>query len=148
MKRITSLLAALATLISFIAISTPAEAHGRFRSGVYLNFGVPWGGYWGPRYYPRAYYDDYYYDGPPAVIVQRRDPPVYIERSDIEGTPAAPTSEAAPTTQAAPTTPNPQQPQHQWWYWCQSSEKYFPYVKECPGGFQRVPAQPSPPANR
>lgn len=144
MRRSTLLLAAFATLISFFVISTPAEAHGRFRSGVYLNFGVPWPGYyWGPRYYyPRAYYDDYYYDAPPAVIVQRREPPVYIERSDVEGT------HAAPTTEAAPTTPNPQQLQHQWWYWCQSSEKYFPYVKECPGGFQRVPAQPSPPANR
>jgi hypothetical protein len=49
---------------------------------------------------------------------------VYIERSDVEGTPAE------PATQAAPATSNPQQPQHQWWYWCQSSEKYFPYVKQ------------------
>ena len=144
MKRFTLFLAAFATLLSCLAVSTPAEAYGRARGGVYLNFGVPFPYYWGPRfYYPPApvyYYDDYY--APPAVIVQRREPPQYIERSDVEGTPA-------PQTQPAPAVSQPQQqPQHQWWYWCQASEKYFPYVKECPGGFQRVPAQPSPPANR
>ena len=35
-----------------------------------------------------------------------------------------------------------------WWYWCESSKKYYPYVKECAGGFERVPPQPVPPANR
>ncbi|HYS12053.1 MAG TPA: hypothetical protein VEN28_01985 [Burkholderiaceae bacterium] len=134
MKRLTLLLAACATLLSLLAVSAPAEAHGRFRGGVFLNFGVPWPGYyWGPRYYygpPVYYYDDYYYE-PRTVIIERPSPPQYIERSDVESAPP----------------PSQQQPQH-WWYWCASSEKYYPYVKECPGGFQKVPAQPVPPANR
>jgi hypothetical protein len=131
MKRLTLLLAAFATLISLVAFSAPAEAYGRVRGGVFLNFGVPWPGYWGPRYYygPGPYYYDGYY-APPAVIVQ--SPPTYIERSDVESAPP----------------PSQVQPQHQWWYWCAAAEKYYPYVKECPGGFQRVPAQPVPPANR
>lgn len=132
MKRLTFLLAAFATLLSLFAVSTPADAHGRVRGGVFLNFGVPWPGYWGPRYYypPPSYYyyDDYY--APPTVVIQRRDPPQYIERSDVEGAP-----------------PPAEQPAQHWWYWCASSEKYYPYVKECPGGFQRVPPQPVP-ANR
>lgn len=134
MKRLSRLLAAFAALLSLFAVSVPAEAHGRVRGGLFLNFGVPWPGYWAPRfYYPPAYsyyYDDYYV--PPAVVVQRRDPPQYIERSDIEGTP--------PASQV--------QPEQNWWYWCAASQKYFPYVKECEGGFQRVPPQPLPPASR
>jgi len=125
MKRISLLLAAFATLLSLVAFSAPAEAHGRVRGGVFLHFGVPWPGWWAPRYYypPPAgyyYYDDY---PPPAVYVQRPDPPTYIERSDVEAAPAA------------------KAPEH-WWYWCAGAEKYYPYVKECPGGFQRVPPQP------
>lgn len=123
MKRLSVLLAAFATLLSLVAFSAPAEAHGRVRGGVFLNFGVPWPGWWGPRYYTYPgyyYYDDY---PPPAVYVERPEPPTYVERSDVE---------PAPTAQA---------PQH-WWYWCPGSEKYYPYVKECPGGFHRVAPQP------
>jgi hypothetical protein len=25
-----------------------------------------------------------------------------------------------------------------WWYYCDSSTSYYPYVKECPAGWQRV----------
>jgi hypothetical protein len=133
MKRLTMLLAAFATLLSLFVFSAPAEAHGRVRGGVFLNFGVPWPGYyWGPRYYygpPAYYYDDYY--APRTVIIERPNPPTYIERSDVESAPP----------------PSQVQPQH-WWYWCPTAEKYYPYVKECSGGFQKVPAQPVPPANR
>ena len=31
------------------------------------------------------------------------------------------------------------------WYYCRNPEGYFPYVKECPSGWQTVPAQPVPP---
>jgi len=30
-----------------------------------------------------------------------------------------------------------------WWYHCDQPDGYYPYVKECPGGWQTVPAQPS-----
>jgi hypothetical protein len=26
-----------------------------------------------------------------------------------------------------------------WWYYCESSTSYYPYVKECPAGWERVP---------
>jgi hypothetical protein len=154
MKRLPLLLAAFAALLTLFAASTPAEAHGRIRGGVFLNFGVPWPGYyWGPRYYygPPAYtyYDDYYYGPPTAVVIERRQPE-YVERSDVEGRSAAPSSTAPSTSdQATANAPAPSQVKAtNWWYWCESSKKYYPYVKECSGGFERVPPQPVPPANR
>ena len=36
------------------------------------------------------------------------------------------------------------QPQ-QYWYYCQGAQAYYPYVKECPGGWLQVVPQPSPP---
>lgn len=148
MKRLPLLLAAFATLLSLFAISAPAEAHGRIRGGVFLNFGVPWPGYWAPRYYypPPAYY---YYDDPypSTVIIERRSPPEYVEKADVEGRPAPSPSTSEQATAAAP-APS-QIKATNWWYWCESSKKYYPYVKECAGGFERVPPQPvPPPANR
>jgi len=71
-------------------------------------------GYWGPRYgYAYPPYYDYY---PPTYVAP--DPPVYIER-DPPAQPAAPV----------------------WWYWCAQARAYYPYVKECPGGWQRVAPQ-------
>jgi hypothetical protein len=142
MKRLTLLLAAFATLLSLFAISTPAEAHGRIRGGVFLNFGVPWPGYWwGPGYYypPPAYYyrDDYY--APSTVIIERRTQPEYVERSDVEGSSNTGSANAPAPSQVKPTN---------WWYWCAASGNYYPYVKECAGGFERVPPQAVPPANR
>ncbi|MFJ1252346.1 hypothetical protein [Cupriavidus sp. CuC1] len=31
-----------------------------------------------------------------------------------------------------------------WWYRCDQPSGYYPYIKNCPGGWQTVPAQPSP----
>jgi hypothetical protein len=28
------------------------------------------------------------------------------------------------------------------WYYCPDSKAYYPYVRECPKGWQTVPAQP------
>ena len=33
------------------------------------------------------------------------------------------------------------QPQDDWFY-CADSKAYYPYVRECPGGWQRVPSTP------
>ena len=65
----------------------------------------------------------WYYPGPayyPAPIVVQQQPQVYVERED-----------------AAPQTQN-------YWYYCADSKTYYPYVKECPAGWQRVPATPAP----
>ncbi len=33
-------------------------------------------------------------------------------------------------------------PPPQYWYYCPGSRSYYPYVSECPGGWQKVPASP------
>jgi len=88
-----------------------------YRGGLGIAIGGP---FWDPSwYYPSYYYPYYYPDYAPAVEVPST-PPVYIER----GQPADP---SAPSDV---------------WYYCPDSKTYYPYVKECPGGWQTVPAQP------
>jgi len=96
---------------------------GYYGSGLGVWFGWPGGysPYYYPYYYPYApYYYPYYY--PPAVSVPS-SPQEYIERTRRD---------ELSTTSGV-------------WYYCPDSKSYYPYVKECPGGWQTVPAQP--PAN-
>jgi hypothetical protein len=105
-------------LVVLIAASGAALAGGRHhhhhgRLHLGFHFGVPLG--WHAwHYYPPPVH---YYPAP--VVVQPASPPVYVERSDVvpEGTAS--------------------------WYFCRESNGYYPYVKQCPGGWQRVPAQPT-----
>ena len=53
----------------------------------------------------------------PTVVVPA-SPPVYIER----------------------------EPEQAYWYYCRESRAYYPYVKECPGPWQRVVPEPPPPS--
>ena len=95
--------------------------HGGFGVGLGLGLfiGAPllWGGgYYGPSYYyPPAY---------PYPSYPANSPPVYIE----QGYPA-------PAAAPAPS-------QTFWWYYCVESRSYYPYVRQCPGGWQRVAPQP------
>ncbi len=41
--------------------------------------------------------------------------------------------------QTMPSTPPPAQ----YWYYCDASRTYYPYVQSCPGGWRMVPATPS-----
>lgn len=81
------------------------------------------GGTWHYRPYPRYYAQPQYYvyAYPPVVALQ--SPPVYIERSGQQEL-------------IQPTQP--------WWYYCDNPRGYYPYVRVCPNGWQRVPAQPPP----
>jgi hypothetical protein len=86
-------------------------------------FGVP---VYAPGYYPPPYYAYPVYGYPaPAYVYPpaAASPPTYVEQG---------------TAQAAPA---PAQPRGDWYY-CADSKAYYPYVKECPAGWQRVPAQP------
>ena len=87
-----------------------------YGSGIDVVIGGP---FWGvPWYYPPYYYPYYYpYDYTPIVEVPS-SPPTYIERSQPSSTPPGV------------------------WYYCPDSKTYYPYVKECPGGWQTVPAEP------
>jgi len=100
--------------------------YGGGHGGGHVSFGVMVGPYWGgPWYYPPpAYYYPPYY---PQVIVPT--PQVYIEQ---QAAPAAPPAPAAPVA-AAPAN---------YWYYCATAKGYYPYVRECPGGWQRVLPQP------
>ena len=111
---------ALAALLVGASVSESALAHGHGHGGhsrVFLgfNFGFPGYYYPAPYYYPPAYYPYY-----PAPVVVQSSPPVYVERDA-----AAP----APETQS-------------YWYYCAATRGYYPYVKECPGGWQKVAPVP------
>ncbi len=153
--------------IACAAIGVGADAGGRYgthyrQSRVYIGAGPYWVGSWryAPPpvyYYPPPYYAPYYapYYGPyyapyyapyapPVAAVP--GPPVYIERREI----APPAREATQTPgQAAPAAPQrstevqqPAEQQQHWWYYCWNPQGYYPYVRECPGGWQRVTPQP------
>jgi hypothetical protein len=93
--------------------------------GGHGHFGVAIGPYWGPWYYPPATY--YYpYSSPYyAPLVVERQTPVYIEQ------------QPAPALAPAPVATAPA-----YWYYCAKSKGYYPYVKDCPGGWQKVSPQP------
>lgn len=100
------------------------HGHGHFRGNVHL--GVTIDPFWGwPLFYP--YPSPYYYPPMyPPVIAVPSQPPVYIEQG------------VAPEVAVPPSN---------YWYYCSDSQNYYPYVKECPGGWQRVAPQPAPPQN-
>lgn len=109
----------VAVALAGAVASGPAPAdHVHWHLGVNVGPGYGYGyypGQWGYPYYgySPSYYP--YYAYPPVVTT----PPVYIERGD---SPAA--------------TEN-------WWNYCPESKSYYPYVRECPGGWERV--SPVPP---
>ena len=74
--------------------------------------------------YPWYYSPPYYYPAYPQPVAYPAQPVTYIEQGG-----------------AAPEAVEPAG----WWYYCESSRTYYPYVKECPSGWQRVPALPPPP---
>ena len=70
-----------------------------------------------PLYFPPSGY--YYNPSLPS------SPPVYIEQESA-------TDESAP--------------EPYYWYYCIDSNTYYPYVEECPGGWQQVVPQTPPPS--
>ena len=122
---VLSLILMLTTL--FAAESALAQHHGP-RVGIGIGIGTPFP-YSYPYYYrPYPYYYPPYAYYPAPVVVQQQ--PVYIEQN-------------APQT---PSQPQPQaQPQESsgYWYFCAEPNGYYPYVKECPMGWQRVAPQPA-----
>jgi hypothetical protein len=98
-------------------ISSVAWARGPH---VGIAIGVPLGSPW---YYPPPYY---YYPAPVApVVVAPSAPPVYVE-------------------QGASAAPEQPQANSNYWYYCSSPDGYYPYIKQCPGGWKRVAPEPPP----
>jgi hypothetical protein len=93
--------------------------HGGYHGGWYRPYYRPWGPgfYWGGSIVVGPPWYPYgYYAAPPAVV--QPPPQVYVE---------------------------PQQPQQNYWYYCQDPQGYYPYVKTCPGGWMKVVPEPAPP---
>jgi len=120
LARITVAVVVLLLLGSLHADSAYARGSGHRGHGGHVGIGLwlgPgwWPGWWAPRYYPSYYYP--YYQDPPIVIEQ---PEVYVQ-------------------------PVPQETQPGYWYFCKESQAYYPYVKQCPGGWMKVvPTPPEP----
>ncbi len=91
------------------------QGHGRV--GVFVGAPVIFGGW--------AYTSPFFY--PPPVFYPSAPyyPPTYIEQG---------------VWQPAPQ----QQPAPAYWYYCPQALAYYPYVKECSGGWQQVVPQPPP----
>ncbi len=109
---------AIGALASEAALAGGRHHHGHGgRVSIGLQFGAPL--FWHPwpayHYYPPA--PVYYY---PSPVVVQSSPPVYVEKQD-----AAPAAEA-----------------QNYWHYCAATRGYYPYVKECPGGWQKVPPVP------
>lgn len=86
--------------------------------GLGLALSAPvWAGYYAPRYYAPAYYPPYAY-GYPYAPAYGYSAPVYTQQ------------------QAAPVQQN-------LWYYCPSSNGYYPYVRECATGWQTVAPRPA-----
>ena len=143
MNRVKAIVAS-ALLVSLGTLSGSALAyhggyygghHGGARVGVYL--GVPVVGFGYPYYgYPYGYgryggydsyggyggYRGYGYFGPSTTVVTvQASPPVYVEQATAGV--SGPASDGN-------------------WYYCNNPDGYYPYVKQCTAGWQRVPAQP------
>jgi hypothetical protein len=104
-------------LLGGVSFSGVALAnHGhRGHGGFELSIGVPF--YASPYYsYPYGYY-------PPPAVVMPAQPQVYIQQDN-----------PPPAPQAS-----------NFWYHCNQPEGYYPYVKECPAGWQKV--SPTPPGS-
>lgn len=72
---------------------------------------------WGP-WWGAPYPYSYY---APPVVIQQQPPPVYVEPAPRE------------------------QEEQNYWYYCQEPQGYYPYVKQCPGGWLKVVPKTTPP---
>lgn len=138
-------------LVSLMLISNLAQAHppghrGGWRGGVGIYMGSPFPFYGPPPPFAYAYGYPYGYPyaySPPTVIVQQPpQPQVYIEQGN--GVISTPDASAPPPAQAAPAATAGNNNTQGYWYYCEQSDGYYPYVKECAAGWKQVTPTPPP----
>ncbi len=123
--KMQKLIVVVAVLL-FVGIGS-SWAGGRFYGGVGVYVGP--GPYWGGPYYGRPFFPGpYWYPGPyypptQVIVVPPPEPMVYIEKDYAPAEPAKDTKN--------------------YWYFCRESNGYYPYVSECPRGWQRVDPLPA-----
>ncbi|MGQ0512293.1 MAG: hypothetical protein ACT4P9_16950 [Betaproteobacteria bacterium] len=115
MRRIAALVAVLliGVLASESAFARGRHGHRHGHFGLHLSFPLVAAPL---LYYP---YRHYYYPPPVYVVPAPPQPQVWIERDSPDVLPSG-----------------------SWWYYCPDSGAYYPYVGQCPGGWQRVAPQP------
>lgn len=92
--------------------------HGSVQFGIHIGAPLIYPPYYPyPVYWPRIYI-------PPVAPVVMAPPPVYVEQQSASAA-------AVPTLEPG------------YWYYCNEAQAYFPYVKQCPGSWQKVTPQPS-----
>ena len=89
---------------------------GHAPGGVYLGLALGWPYWAGYPYWGSPYYYPPYGE---RVVVVPSEPSVYVEQPRVESAPGA-----------------------GYWYYCAGAGAYYPYVQECPGGWQRVSPRP------
>ena len=114
MKRIKFLLVSILLLSAGASGAAWAQHyHHGARVGIHLGLPLGWGWYYPPPY-------PYFSPAPYApALVAPSAPPVYVEQ-----------------------VPQAAQPDSSYWYYCNKPDGYYPYVKQCPGGWQRVAPHP------
>jgi hypothetical protein len=113
--------------------------HGNTHIGIGIGIGLNlFPGYYRPYYYPSVYYDYPYYSN--EVIVRAVPAPttVYIEQPSSND-PNAPNY----ATSAVPPSVSPSAG-GSIWYYCHNPDGFYPSIKSCPGGWQKVPVLPPP----
>lgn len=121
-----TVLAGAAVAVASLAMIGSADAawRGGFRGGFYgphAFFGPRIGfGIYAPLWVPPVYY------APPPVVVQQGYAAPY----------AAPPVAPEPPAAAGPANPG-------YWYYCNSPQGYYPYIRECTGQWMTVPANPN-----
>jgi len=101
---------------SGLALADRGHFHGHSHIGLGFYFGPPYPLY-SPFYYPYPAY-------PPVVVVPAQ-PQEYIEKGQFSD-PQASASQSG-----------------NYWYHCDRPEGYYPYIKDCPGGWKaEVPSPP------
>lgn len=136
MKTLPKVIGAFALVLfgTLASGSAMAQRHGHGFGGGHVRFGVSLGfPVFGLGYYPGPYYGYPY-----AYPAYGYPAPAYAYPPAVMGSYASPAYVEQGVAQAAPAQAQGD------WYYCAASRTYYPYVGECPAGWQRVPAQPSP----
>ena len=107
-------------LLGSTAVPGYAQHGGGWHGG-----GGGWHGGWGPGWWYPYYGYPYPYAYPYQYGYPAYSPPV------VEG--------------SSQTYIQQEAPPQQFWYYCQNPQGYYPYVRECPAGWQQVAPQPPPP---
>jgi hypothetical protein len=107
----------LCKIVLAAAVAAASLACGTASAHPHTRFGVDFVIGPGPWWWGPPYYPYYY---PPVVVAD----PVYAPPAPVVQVPAPPT----------------------YWYYCRQANAYYPYVSECPSGWEQVAPQPPAPS--